>query len=505
MNIRERYDSFNLRKRFNHRFQMRADSSHGDDALKLDRRNSDQFDTLFESLFLIGSFPWENEDDKRILFKYPSINENDNSIVPFCFPTDNNFFIEKIHSNEFYKTHLIDDNNIHNSKFFPLYFPSDEDSPYVFCLSFYASIFNLPSFIDEFEFSDALSYFKKDGHLIHSRLCLCVKTKLPFHSLFHSFLIWILRCEIIGRMTVFADVCDFFATNSFDISNNFWPLQHKNELLTILMNFSAYPVPFPNETLVIDKRPFPPFSWKRPDDSMTIFPIAKIASIHLLSNINIDNFKKLFFSVLLEKTIIIYSKDIEDISWLILTLHYLIRPLKWVSVSVSLLPKQLYELLDAPNPIIAGVTDNLFDLSNSASKFDDTKDETNINPTNFFFYDTQKQHILYNYEIPLAPQESIFSDDISRCWKSSTSFTSILTLSNHFVSTILKVIDSCIMSNISDIENPSSIFMEELFLQNFPIQERPFLSLMASTQMFQFFVEQQCLKRSKRNSIKRKQ
>ena len=98
--------------------------------------------------------------------------------------------------------------------------------------------------------------------------------------------------------------------------------------------------------------------------------------------------------------------------------------------------------------------------------------------------------------LPPAPQQKIFTEDIEGCWESSSS--TILTIASHFVSSILKEVDSCIMTNISDPTNTSSIFVEELFMKCFPQIERNFVKLMISTQMFRFFVEQKCRMRSER-------
>ncbi|KAK8887121.1 hypothetical protein M9Y10_038159 [Tritrichomonas musculus] len=608
----KQFDSVDLSKSFNDRFMLNAQKPSdftGNDAFQIVRRNSDVFDSMLSSIMLIGKYPWEDDSDTRVLYRFPPADgtndKNDDSLLPFVLPemkkgkpSDNNndnIFFDKIDEIEksglnhcilqnveadFFKSHLIDDSNIAQAKFIPLYLTTDRGtSPYVFCLLFYTSIFNLPSLSHNFSMPELMQHLKyKEGQtkfdLHFTRLCFCVKTKLPFYSLFLSFMIWVLRCELVGRMQMFqavSDLSDYILNQKDPFNENYpnflekcfqnykWPDPQKSDILNFIEIFGSLSVPFPNEVISFDKKPFPSFHWKRPNNSITYYSLAQEAINRLVKCVGTkENFVKLFFSILLERTIVIHSDDPSLTSWLVLALHFLIRPLIWVSVSISILPQRLNELLGAPYPLICGIAfdfdsiDNFEDISSMAVYLDtkrpylylptvnpnmslysesspviydqnDCNGDNNENDENYDYRtrkwkkkkrnsigDLNTRHLVggsgvYNkiYEdlvdeviLPPAPQQKIFTEDIEGCWESSSS--TILTIASHFVSSILKEVDSCIMTNISDPTNTSSIFVEELFMKCFPQIERNFVKLMISTQMFRFFVEQKCRMRSER-------
>jgi hypothetical protein len=56
----------------------------------------------------------------------------------------------------------------------------------------------------------------------------------------------------------------------------------------------------------------------------------------------------------MEKSIVICHPDERRVCNAVLALHFLLRPLEWVSASISFLPPSLSELLSAPSPILIG-------------------------------------------------------------------------------------------------------------------------------------------------------
>ncbi len=186
-----RFNSIDLMKSLSDKFRLRIQKTEdfaGDDALTIVRRSSDIFDTILDSVMVVGSFPWENDTSRRILYRFPSAdgqnNQNDDSIINFVLPeikrkdTENhnisfdsiedieesglNHVILKNTDAEYFKSNLIDDCHILKSKFFPLYMPTDANTaPYVYCLTFYVSIFNLPSISHNFSIRDLSQHISK--------------------------------------------------------------------------------------------------------------------------------------------------------------------------------------------------------------------------------------------------------------------------------------------------------------------------------------------------------
>lgn len=76
----------------------------------------------------------------------------------------------------------------------------------------------------------------------------------------------------------------------------------------------------------------------------------------LVRNLISDDFIWIIFAISQEKSIVFVSTDQGIVSACVLALHCLLRPLKWPNLMVPLVPNSLCELLEAPIPILAGVT-----------------------------------------------------------------------------------------------------------------------------------------------------
>jgi hypothetical protein len=99
------------------------------------------------------------------------------------------------------------------------------------------------------------------------------------------------------------------------------------------------------------KVPYPSFEWKKDEDFSMIWSCLS----HLIGTVNSTDFIILLSGLLLESKILIYGKDIQKVSSIVLALHYLLIPMKWSFSSVSILPNDGYEFLDSPFPYIYGI------------------------------------------------------------------------------------------------------------------------------------------------------
>jgi hypothetical protein len=63
---------------------------------------------------------------------------------------------------------------------------------------------------------------------------------------------------------------------------------------------------------------------------------------------------------------------------------------------------------------------------------------------------------------------------------------------------MLGPVEASIISDFTDPKNTRSKFIDELYLGQAPLKERPFLKEFSATQMFRVHMEQECRKRSDR-------
>lgn len=71
---------------------------------------------------------------------------------------------------------------------------------------------------------------------------------------------------------------------------------------------------------------------------------------------SLSTFLALLNAIFIEKSIICYGKNLNMVSSLILGLESLLRPFKWTMALVPVLPEQLLDTIEAPFPLLAGIT-----------------------------------------------------------------------------------------------------------------------------------------------------
>ena len=69
-----------------------------------------------------------------------------------------------------------------------------------------------------------------------------------------------------------------------------------------------------------------------------------------------DTLLKLFTAVLLERSVICVGDQLNQVTSVIKGLQGLVRPLTWCLALVPIVPCDLIDTLEAPMPILAGVT-----------------------------------------------------------------------------------------------------------------------------------------------------
>ena len=76
---------------------------------------------------------------------------------------------------------------------------------------------------------------------------------------------------------------------------------------------------------------------------------------------DLPTFKRLLAAVFLEKQIICYGKSLHLVSGVILGLESLLRPFQWKMALIPILPKMLLDFLEAPLPLLAGISKAQFE------------------------------------------------------------------------------------------------------------------------------------------------
>ncbi|OHT17318.1 hypothetical protein TRFO_12471 [Tritrichomonas foetus] len=484
-----------------------------DDALTIIRRTSDQFKSIIEGVYIIGTYPWQSFDEPtRLLFN--SKFSFDDSIIPFIFPHGRKIFRKQfVNPNEMLSEVFEDDDK--NGNFVTLYFPEKTNCPYLYCYKYCVSPLTLPSITHEFSLQELISHMTCSD-VPYCEICVAIQSKLPYDTLFKNMIFWYLKCETISRIEAYdliesallqgkesnhkkdfsplplnsggsillQDIPDSPTTQ---IPACGWPEKNALKIKNIIKATANRMMPQPNETITLDFSPFPIFEWTRPMSVKSYFPFARTCIYELVSRVSPPALAMILGTLALEKSMVIYHNHEEVVSRVILALHYMLKPLRWVSGSISILPKSLIDLFHAPNPLLIGT---------SLPPSDQT-----IDYANFVFIDLVKCEITVNDAIPDIPFEYTFEEDVKDVWDEikdpqDPKLNRIIMAANLAIRDILGPAEASIVSDFSDIDNTTSKFVQELYLEQFDPMAREYLTTFSETQMFHLHVEQECRKRS---------
>jgi hypothetical protein len=74
-----------------------------------------------------------------------------------------------------------------------------------------------------------------------------------------------------------------------------------------------------------------------------------------LSSLNADDFLKILYAMMLEKSVIFVSDNLPLLSSAVLGMQCFLLPFKWNYVQIAILPKSLIEMVEAPMPFLVGL------------------------------------------------------------------------------------------------------------------------------------------------------
>ncbi|KAK1377821.1 UDENN domain-containing protein [Heracleum sosnowskyi] len=209
----------------------------------------------------------------------------------------------------------------------------------------------------------------------------------------------------------------------------------------------------------------------------------------LCGSLRLEHVLTLFAGVLLEKKIVILCSNLGILSASILSIIPLIRPFKWQSLLMPVLPKDMQDFLDAPVPYIVGVktqTDALQSKLADVILIDANKNQVR-SPT---IPELPRQKELYSslaqYHSKLVGESYLGRKrPVYQC-------TDIqVAAANNFLAVVRSYLDSLTsnlrshtITNVQSNDDKVSLLLKESFIESFPNRDRPFMKLFLDTQLF---------------------
>eukprot|EP00736_Rhodelphis_marinus_P011932 Rmarinus@m.19811 len=214
----------------------------------------------------------------------------------------------------------------------------------------------------------------------------------------------------------------------------------------------------------------------------------------LFQLLSVDTILTVLGFVLLEKQVLFLSNNLSALSSIVLAISPLIRPFKWQSMHVPILPVSMLRFLDAPVPFIAGVQYVSMEYLERATqgevlvvdveadrctmpliaadlpKIPDARTlqrELRKHTPNVYL----RPNVPDRYNTPLTPEGREALQEISS------------TLSWYFEQ-YFGTLQAFCLKNLSDPQAPVAMFMKESFLSTLDPRDVPFFEAFCQTQMF---------------------
>ena len=465
----------------------------------------DEKEEFIHRIYFTGVSPWESEGTSpHLFFTIPFDPSLFDPVTHFCFPHGAKFQSDDIISSPQFINECLTKPTTDDLQFFTLYFPNIQDYPYFYCCKFMGNPFSMPTISNELDLEDIFSLCEKK-QIPNTEMCICIQSNFPDQNLYYNFIKWLLECEKIGKYTI-AHLFDTFYLNiqnkesteniDFALYNESWPSKHRESLLALLGNVIFHSLPKIGESLIVDKPPFPKFEWKKEQIFATSnkrdLNLSLCCMKHFMSSFccnNVNTYITLLSSLILEKKVVLYSKNVPLLTDAILVCHFMLQPLKWVNPSVSLLPDSVVDIFDSPSAILVGV-DTVFDEIpfESVVFFDLDSKEIKIGKNKII-------HFPKSMNLQEKLQIYFTKDTLNRVKTQKDEYIiekEVLEITNMAIKELLNPLRASIITDFSDPANAGSRFLPELFLKNFPGESRVFVNHFLNTQMMQFHIELEC-------------
>ncbi|CAH8389766.1 unnamed protein product [Eruca vesicaria subsp. sativa] len=209
----------------------------------------------------------------------------------------------------------------------------------------------------------------------------------------------------------------------------------------------------------------------------------------LCGSLRLDNVLLILAGALLEKQIVFVCSNLGTLAASVLSIIPIIRPFRWQSLLMPVLPDEMLEFLDAPVPYIVGVKNKTSEVQSKL--------------TNVIVVDVIKNQVkspsvpqlpqyrdLYNALSPyhsklvgesyLAKKRPVYEcTDVQV--EAAKGFLDVLRL---YLDSLCSNLQSHTITNVQSNNDKVSLLLKESFIDSFPTRHRPFMKLFLDTQLF---------------------
>lgn len=351
----------------------------------------------FEAFVVVGveGDRVNSEHPPGVIFQYPEnpdVKLPMNKLVEFCFPagvdrtvspricdftTEMIFGMSYLHSVQHCYVFLLTG--------------GDHGTLYGICASRPEPVDLLPSFVEE---ASAEEWKRRRGACQVAPRVYCLLTRKPYFVLHYDIIYSVIAHERLIRMN-----CEFRPKTEVSDGSG------RREVLDILSRYFDARVPVPGERFHLSM-PFEhrDLSFFCPLGDTRATLLAQWCTVVTFRVLSLDNILCLFSAAFQERQIVVMSRNLGFLSFVILSVLPMLRPLEWQGLLVPLIPASLKTMCHAPVPFLIGVSGM------------GTKEKRLLHDAGVVLVDLDRNLVLLPTDLPQLPDAKKLFTDLKKDW-----------------------------------------------------------------------------------------
>lgn len=207
----------------------------------------------------------------------------------------------------------------------------------------------------------------------------------------------------------------------------------------------------------------------------------------LCGSLRLEHILTLFSAALLEKQIVVVCSNLGILSAAVLSIIPLIRPYRWQSLLMPILPNDMLDFLDAPVPYIVGIKNKPIEVqSKNVVLVDVNKNQVKSPTLPFLPQQRDLFHALMPFHQKLVGESYLGRKrPVYECTdvqvEAAKGFLSVL---RTYLDSLCSNLRSHTITNVQSNNDKVSLLLKESFIESYQNRDRPFMKLFADTQLF---------------------
>lgn len=209
----------------------------------------------------------------------------------------------------------------------------------------------------------------------------------------------------------------------------------------------------------------------------------------ICGSLRLEHVLLMFAAALLEKQIVVVCSNLGVLSASVLSIIPLIRPYRWQSLLMPVLPNDILDFLDAPVPYIIGIKNKTAEVQSKLANVvlvDANKNQVRapsvpqLPQHKELFSSLSPYHAKLVGESYLARKRHVY-DCTDVQVEAAKGFLAVL---RAYLDSLCSNLRSHTITNVQSNDDKVSLLLKESFIDSFPNRDRPFMKLFVDTQLF---------------------